>query len=42
LFRVAPTFGRGTALGLTILYATLTVGLRVALARLSGLMVPAL
>jgi hypothetical protein len=42
LFRCAPKFGRGTALMLTILYAMVTVGGRVGLALLAGLMTPAL
>jgi hypothetical protein len=42
LFRHALKFGRGTALTLTTLYAAVTVGGRVGLALLGGLMTPAL
>jgi hypothetical protein len=42
LLRVAPKLGRGTAFFLTVLYAALTVGVRVGLAALSGAMSPAL
>lgn len=42
LLRVAPKLGRGTAFTLTILYAALTVGVRVGLAALSGALTPAL
>ena len=42
LLRVAPKLGRGAAFTLTLLYAALTVGVRVGLAALSGAMTPAL